>query len=94
MGSDGHRRQADRWTSGQRTRVRGQRRGDRATQPLASVEIAVLAELYRQHQEGNLKLDDPYIVNAADLVPDSNIMGGLTPGVTRVTNRQDIISGQ
>jgi beta-lactamase class A len=53
----------------------------------SSIKIAVLAELYHQHQEGKLKLDDPYTVNAADLVPDSNIMGGLTPGVTRVTNR-------
>jgi beta-lactamase class A len=53
----------------------------------SSIKIAVVAELYRQHQEGKLKLDDPYTVNAADLVPDSNIMGGLTPGVTRVTNR-------
>jgi beta-lactamase class A len=53
----------------------------------SSIKITVLAELYRQHQEGKLKLDDPYTVNAADLVPDSNIMGGLTPGVTRLTNR-------
>jgi beta-lactamase class A len=53
----------------------------------SSIKIAVLAELYHQHQEGKLKLEDPYTVNAADLVPDSNIMGGLTPGVTRVTNR-------
>lgn len=53
----------------------------------SSIKIAVLAELYRQHQAGKLKLDDPYTVNATDLVPDSHIMGGLTPGVTRVTNR-------
>jgi beta-lactamase class A len=53
----------------------------------SSIKIAVVAELYHQHQERKLKLDDLYTVNAADLVPDSNIMGGLTPGVTRVTNR-------
>ena len=53
----------------------------------SSIKIAVLAELYRQHQAGKLQLEDPYTVNAADLVADSNIMGGLTPGVTRVTNR-------
>jgi len=53
----------------------------------SSIKVTVLAELYRQHQVGKLKLDDPYTVNAADLVADSNIMGGLTPGVTRVTNR-------
>jgi beta-lactamase class A len=28
-----------------------------------------------------------YTVNAKDLVQDSDIMGGLTPGVTRITNR-------
>src|SRR6185437_5162132 len=33
------------------------------------------------------KLTDLYTVQAADLVPDSTIVGGLTPGVTRVTNR-------
>jgi len=53
----------------------------------SSIKIAVVAELYHQHQERKLKLDDLYTVNTADLVPDSNIMGGLTPGVTRVTNR-------
>ena len=53
----------------------------------SSIKIAVVAALYHQHQEGKLKLDDLYTVNASDLVPDSNIMGGLTPGVTRVTNR-------
>jgi beta-lactamase class A len=53
----------------------------------SSIKIAVLAELYRQAQEGKLKLTDPYTVQASDLVADSNIMGGLTPGVTRVTLR-------
>jgi len=53
----------------------------------SSIKIAVLAELYRQHQVGKLRLEDPYTVDSADLVADSHIMGGLTPGVTRVTNR-------
>lgn len=53
----------------------------------SSIKICVLAELYRQAQQGKLKLTDPYTVNAADLVPDSDIMGGLTPGVTKVTLR-------
>jgi beta-lactamase class A len=53
----------------------------------SSIKICVLAELYRQAQQGKLKLTDLYTVNAADLVPDSDIMGGLTPGVTRVTLR-------
>jgi len=53
----------------------------------SSIKIAVLAELYRQAQEGKLKLTDLYTVQVSDLVPDSNIMGGLTPGVTRITLR-------
>src|SRR5207248_2477011 len=36
---------------------------------------------------GRLKLTDPYTVQSSDLVPDSDIMGGLTPGVTRLTLR-------
>jgi beta-lactamase class A len=53
----------------------------------SSIKIAVLAELYRQAQAGKLKLTDLYTVEASDLVPDSDIMGGLTPGVTRITLR-------
>jgi beta-lactamase class A len=53
----------------------------------SSIKICVLAELYRQAQQGKLKLTDLYTVNTADLVPDSDIMGGLTPGVTRITLR-------
>ncbi len=62
--------------------------------PTAStIKIAVLAELYRQTQQaaagasGKATLADLYTMNAADLVPDSDIMGGLTPGVTRLTLR-------
>jgi beta-lactamase class A len=53
----------------------------------SSIKICVLAELYRQSQAGKLKLTDLYTVNAGDLVQDSDIMGGLTPGVTRITLR-------
>jgi len=53
----------------------------------SSIKIAVLAELYRQAQSGKLKLNDSYTVEASDLVPDSSITGGLTPGTTRVTLR-------
>ena len=59
----------------------------------SSIKVAVLAELYRQQQQseqgavGKAKLADLYTVDAGDLVADSSIMGGLTPGVTRVTNR-------
>jgi beta-lactamase class A len=59
----------------------------------SSIKICVLAELYRQNQEalagatGKAKLSDVYTMDANDLVQDSDIMGGLTPGVTRLTNR-------
>lgn len=53
----------------------------------SSIKIAVLADLYLQAQQGKLKLADPYVVQSSDLVPDSDIMGGLTPGVTRLTLR-------
>ena len=53
----------------------------------SSIKIAVLANLYLQAQQSKLKLSDLYTVQASDLVPDSDIMNGLTPGVTRVTLR-------
>lgn len=53
----------------------------------SSIKIAILAELYRQAQEGKLKLTDLYTVKASDLVDDSPIMNGLTPGVTQITLR-------
>jgi beta-lactamase class A len=59
----------------------------------SSIKIAVLAELYHQNQEatqgtpGKIKLSDAYVVDTKDMVQDSDIMLGLTPGVTRVTNR-------
>ena len=53
----------------------------------SSIKITVLAELYRQAQQGRLKLTDEYVVRPADLVPGSDILLGLTPGVTRLTLR-------
>ena len=53
----------------------------------SSIKIAVLAELYHQAQQGKLKLADLYTMQQSDLVPDSDIMGGLTPGITRITLR-------
>jgi beta-lactamase class A len=62
--------------------------------PTAStIKIAVLAELYRQHERASAaggpgaKLGDVYIMDAKDVVGGSDIMGGLTPGITRLTNR-------
>ena len=53
----------------------------------SSIKITVLANLYLQAEQGKLKLTDSYTVQSSDLVPDSDIMGGLTPGVTRLTLR-------
>src|SRR5579862_7861205 len=53
----------------------------------SSIKITVLANLYLQAQQGKLKLTDLYTVQSSDLVPDSDIMDGLTPGVTRITLR-------
>jgi beta-lactamase class A len=59
----------------------------------SSIKIAALAELYHQQQQseqgisGKAKLTDAYTVDAHDIVDGSAIMAGLTPGVTRVTNR-------
>lgn len=66
---------------------------DRVFPTASSIKIAVLVELYRQDQEmrsgakGKARLDDIYTFDPKDLVEDSRIMAGLTPGVTHVTNR-------
>jgi beta-lactamase class A len=53
----------------------------------SSIKITVLANLYLQAEQGKLKLTDLYTVQSSDLVADSDIMNGLTPGVTRITLR-------
>jgi beta-lactamase class A len=62
-------------------------RADEVFPQASSIKIAVLAELYRQVQSGKLRLTDVYTVQTSDLVADSDIMNGLTPGVTRITLR-------
>jgi beta-lactamase class A len=68
-------------------------RADQVFPQASSIKIAVLAELYHQSQRGaqghsdEAKLADGYTFQTSDLVPDSDIMQGLTPGVTRLTNR-------
>jgi beta-lactamase class A len=58
----------------------------------SSIKIAILLELYHQEQEaragaqGKAKLDDLYTFDPKELVEFSQIMAGLTPGVTRITN--------
>jgi len=53
----------------------------------SSIKICVLVELYRQAQQGKLKLTDLYIFDPRDVVQDSDIMAGLTPGITKITLR-------
>ncbi len=68
-------------------------RGDAVFAQASSIKIAVLAELYHQNQlalhgtAGKAKLTDLYTMQSADLVADSDIMSGLTPGVSRISNR-------
>jgi len=68
-------------------------REDEVFPQASSIKIAVLAELYHQNQlalegaPGKAKLSDLYTVDRKDMVQDSDIMLGLTPGITRVTNR-------
>ncbi len=58
----------------------------------SSIKVAILLELYHQDQEaragaqGKARLDDSYTFDPKDLVEDSQVMAGLTPGVTRLTN--------
>ena len=58
----------------------------------SSIKLAILLELYRQDQEaragakGKTRMDDIYTFDPKDLIEDSQIIAGLTPGVTRVTN--------
>ena len=62
-------------------------REDEVFAQASSIKITVLTNLYLQAQQGKLKLTDLYTVQSSDLVPDSDIMNGLTAGVTRITLR-------
>jgi len=58
------------------------------TFPTAStIKIAILAELFRQAQQGKLNLSDSHTLQSSDLVGGSGIAGALTPGVTKLTLR-------
>jgi beta-lactamase class A len=67
--------------------------GDEVFPQASSIKIAILAELYRQEQQGRggakgkARLSDLYSVRKEDMVADSDILLGLTPGVTRLTNK-------
>jgi beta-lactamase class A len=67
--------------------------GDDVFPTASTIKLALLAELYRQHEQalagkpGNARLTDTYTVRKEDIVVDSAVMENLTPGVTLVTNR-------
>lgn len=61
-------------------------RGDEVMPQASSIKITVLLELYRQVQQGKLKLEDTYIVRQEDIVQDSDMLGALSPG-SRITLR-------
>jgi len=69
------------------------RNADRVFPTASPIKTALPLELYRQDQEararakGKARLEDIYTFDPKDLVEDSQIMAGLTPSVTRVTNR-------
>src|SRR6185503_11063073 len=69
------------------------RNADQVFPTASSIKLPLLLELYRQEQRGRngekgvARLQDIYTFNPKDLVDDSQIMAGLTPGITKVTNR-------
>ena len=69
------------------------RNADRIFPTASSIKLAILLELYRQDQDARgggsakARLSDTYVFDPKDLIEDSQIMAGLTPGVTRLTNR-------
>ena len=53
----------------------------------SSIKIAILAELYHEAQQGQLRLGELYTLQQADIVGGSGIAGMFTSGVTRLTLR-------
>ena len=62
-------------------------RADEVMPTASSIKIAILAELYRQAQQGKVKLTDLYTLQQSDLVGGSGITSVLTPGMTKLTLR-------
>ena len=53
----------------------------------SSIKIAILAEFYRQVQQGKLKFTDTYTLQSTDIVGGSGISQALTPDATKLTLR-------
>ena len=68
------------------------RNSDQVFPTASSIKLAILLELYRQDQEAHkgtqnkARLTDLYTFDPKDLIEDSQIMVGLTPGISRLTN--------
>ena len=62
-------------------------RADEVMPTASSIKIAILAELYRQAQQGKVKLTDLYTLQQSDMVGGSGITSVLTPGMTKLTLR-------
>ena len=60
-----------------------------AVYPTAStIKLAILGALYSQNERGRgAKLDDVYVVDRRDFVGGEGVLQTMTPGVTRLTNR-------
>ena len=62
--------------------------GDQVFPTASTIKLPLLVELYRQDQEGSgARLLDHYTFDRADLVGGSEIMRGLSSGVSMITNR-------
>ena len=62
--------------------------GNQVFPTASTIKLPLLVELYRQDQDGGgAKLLDRYTFDRADLVDGSEIMRGLSPGVSVLTNR-------
>lgn len=55
---------------------------DHAYPTASTIKIAALVELYKQN-----RLEEVYVVDKKDLAGGSGLMGGFTPGVTKLTFR-------
>ena len=76
-------------TSGERLLING----DEIFPQASLIKLPLLVELYRQEEQaqkgagGKARFNDVYVVRQEDFLGESDIMNGLTPGITRVTNR-------
>src|SRR5215468_1079114 len=61
--------------------------GDETFPTASAIKIAILAELFRQAQQGKLNLNEIYTLQKSDLVGGSGIASALTPGTTKLTLR-------